>query len=627
MINPDYMKTLLTFTFIVLIQSIGFNQCTNLNAFGSTAAPTNATPITITTCAYFNEYQTVTGVVAGNAFTSTNSPAGCITIHSGTFNGPVVATGPSPLNWVAPVSGTYFIHNNTNCACGTSTGTCVTSTITCTNCVAGPCGSLTNIAGCGMGFSLSTTGASAFVSNICSPTPGLESVYQYTATSTGNYSIDVTGIAGGSYAFGWKLASAGCSGTGWNCIGTMAAPGSTPTFAFVAGTTYLFLIDAMQTTASSLNFQLTCPVGAPTTAGDCPIAVNVCSSAAFAIDPNGFGTTNEICPAGSCVANPNINPSSANPGCLLSGELNSTWMRVNVLTGGNLEFSLGTPFSGTFNCLDWSMWPYSATACAAISAGTLAPVRCNYNGGCEEFTGLASAMPVGATAATNWEPPLPVTSGSIYLICLSNYSSANTSVPLNFGGTAVVSCTPLNIDDLMLFGESESTFNQINWNVLGEINSSYYVVERSTNGINFEEIGTIEAQNSGLEEISYSFEDYTSEMGMNYYRIKTVKNSGSSIVSSSLGLNTVYSNNFKIVGTYPNPTSDEFTIKMVSNQKEDVIYRLISIDGSIIDQKTISVEKGINQIDLNTNSRTGLFYIEISSLTQGKIETEKIVFN
>jgi len=66
---------------------------------------------------------------------------------------------------------------------------------------------------------------------------------------------------------------------------------------------------------------------------------------------------------------------------------------------------------------------------------------------------------------------------------------------------------------------------------------------------------------------------------------------------------------------------------MVSNQKEDVVYRLIAIDGSIIDQKTISVEKGINHIDLNTNSKTGLFYIEISSLTQGKIETEKIVFN
>jgi Secretion system C-terminal sorting domain len=621
------MKALLSFFFIGLIYSISYSQCTNASAFGTVAAPTTITPVTISTCSFQSEYSTITGVVAGSIYQATVSSASCITVHSGTPGGPIVASGPSPLNFTATVSGTYYLHYNTNCACGLAS-TCVTTTIACTSCGAvTPCTTTTNIAGCGIGFILSTTGASSFVSNICSPTPGLESIYSYTATSTGNYSINVTGITGGSYAFGWKLSSAGCSGTGWNCIGTMAAPGSTPTFAFVAGTTYLFLIDAMQTTASTLNFQLTCPVGAPTTAGDCPIAVNVCSSAAFAIDPNGFGTTNEICAAGTCVSNPSINPGSANSGCLLSGELNSTWMKVNVLTGGNLTFSLGTPFSGTFNCLDWSMWPYSATACAAISAGTLAPVRCNYNGGCEEFTGLASAMPAGATAASNWEPPLPVASGSIYLICLSNYSSANTSVPLSFGGTAVVSCTPLSINDLMLYGESESTHNQLNWTVQGEINSLNYVVERSTNGINFEEIGSIEALNSGLEEVSYSFEDYTSEMGMNYYRIKSVKNSGSSVFSSSLGLNTVYSNNFKIVGTYPNPTSDEFTIKMVSNQKEDVIYRLIAIDGSIVEQKTISVDKGINQIDLNTNSRTGLFYIEISSITQGKIETEKIVFN
>jgi hypothetical protein len=621
------MKTLLSFLFIGLIYSINYSQCTNLSAFATAAAPTNTTPVTISTCNFQSEYSTITGVTAGSTYQATVSSASCITVHSGTPGGPIVAFGPAPLNFTATVSGNYYLHYNTNCACGTAS-TCVTTTITCTSCGApSPCTSITNILGCGIGFTLSTTGASAFVSNICSPTPGLESIYQYTATSTGNYSMNITGIAGGSYAFGWKLASAGCSGTGWNCIGTMAAPGSTPTFAFTAGQTYLFLVDAMQTTASSVTFQLTCPAGAPTTAGDCPIAVNVCSSAAFAIDPNGFGAINEICPAGSCVANPSTNPASTNPGCLLSGELNSTWMRVNVLTGGNLTFSLGTPSSGTSNCLDWSMWPYSPTACASISAGTLAPVRCNYNGLCEQFTGLASAMPVGATSLTNWEPPLPVASGSVYLICLSNYSSATTTVPLNFGGTAVVSCTPLNIDDLMLYGESESTFNQLNWMVQGEINTQNYVVERSTNGINFEEIGTIEAQNSGLEEASYSFEDYTSEMGMNYYRIRTVKNSGSSLVSSSLGLNTVYSNNFKIVGTYPNPTSDEFTIKMVSNQKEDVVYRLIAIDGSIIDQKTISVEKGINLIDLNTNSRTGLFYIEISSLTQGKIETEKIVFN
>lgn len=620
------MKSLLAFTFLVLIQSVGFNQCTNPNSFGSTTAPTNGTPVTITTCAYFNEYQTVTGVVAGSNFTSTNSPAGCITIHQGTFNGPVVASGPTPLNWTATVAGSYFIHNNTNCACGTSTGTCVTSTITCNNCSPGPCGSITNIAGCGMGFSLSTTGASAFVSNICSPTPGLESIYSYTATSTGNYSINVTGITGGSYAFGWKLASAGCGATGWNCIGTMAAPGSTPTFAFTAGQTYYFLIDAMQTTASSVTFQLTCPVGAPTTAGDCPIAVNVCSSASFAIDPNGFGAINEICIAGSCVANPDINPASANPGCLLSEELNSTWMRVNVLTGGNLEFSLGTPSSGTFNCLDWSMWPYSPTACAAISAGTLAPVRCNYNGSCEQFTGIAAALPAGATSMTNWEPPLAVASGSVYLICLSNFSSATTTVPLSFGGTAVVSCTPLSIDELMLFGEANESHNQLNWIVEGEINTSYYAVERSTNGINYEEVGTIEASSSGIEDAQYSFQDYTSEMGLNYYRIRTVKNSGSSMVSSALGLTTTNSNSFKILATFPNPTSDNFTLKMVSNQKEDVTYRLIAMDGTIVDQKNIPVNKGINTIDLNTNNRTGLYYIEVSSLTQGKIETEKIVF-
>jgi hypothetical protein len=621
------MKILIAL-FLSSLAFSGFGQCTNPNAFGSTTAPTSNVPVTITTCAFFNEYQTVTGVIAGTTFTSTNSPVGCITVHSGTFNGPVVAFGPSPLNWTAAAAGSYFIHNTVNCACATSTGTCVTATLTCTNCVTGPCTSITNIAGCGIAFGLSTTGASAYVANICSPTPGLESIYSYTATSTGAYSLNINSITGGSYAFGWKLASAGCSGTGWNCIGTMAAPGVTPTFNFISGTTYYFLIDAMQTTASTVNFQLTCPTGGPIVASDCGVAVNVCSSAAFVIDPNGFGAINEICAAGTCTSNPIINPSgSGNSGCLLSGELNSTWMKVNVLTGGNLNFALGTPSSGTFNCLDWAMWPYNAATCGAISAGTLAPIRCNYNGACEEYTGLAGAMPAGATSTTNWEPPLAVASGSIYLICLSNFSSANTSVPLNFSGTAVVSCTPLSINDLILMGLPETDMNRLNWKVLGELNVSHYTVERSTNGIDFEPIGFVQSLGSTLEELNYSYDDYTSEMGMNYYQIRANKTNGTNTISQVIAIQSSTKKALKIISTYPNPASEEFSVKLVSQKKEDILVKIIGIDGKIYRQNTFAITEGVNILELQTENQKGIFFIEISSNSSGVVAVEKIIFD
>ena len=171
------------------------------------------------------------------------------------------------------------------------------------------------------------------------------------------------------------------------------------------------------------------------TAADCSNAVNICQNASFAIDPNGSGAVQEL--LGNTLSNPSINPGSLNSGCLLSGEVNPTWMVINIAGSGTLEFSFGQDLST--GCLDWAMWPYNSNACAQISSNQLAPIRCNWNGLCEGFTGIATPLPVGGDAS-NFEPQVNVTAGQQYLICLSNYSSQTTTVPLSFFGTANVSC-------------------------------------------------------------------------------------------------------------------------------------------------------------------------------------------
>jgi gliding motility-associated-like protein len=175
------------------------------------------------------------------------------------------------------------------------------------------------------------------------------------------------------------------------------------------------------------------------TASDCDDAVNICTDANFAITPSGSG--NEIDFVTGSVSNPSTNPASTNSGCLLSGELNSTFMVINVATSGTLEFSFGDPNAGSFNCFDWIMWPYNPNACDGIQNNTLAPIRCNWNGNCMGFTGIAGTLPAGGDAL-NFEPPVNVLAGQQYLVCLSNFSSATTNVPLSFFGTAQVSCNP-----------------------------------------------------------------------------------------------------------------------------------------------------------------------------------------
>ncbi|MEY3236812.1 MAG: hypothetical protein RI883_913, partial [Bacteroidota bacterium] len=120
--------------FVLLIVFSSYNlgvygQCNGGSAFGSATAPTSGS-INVSTCNYFGEYNTINAVVSGNMYTSTiNVAGGCITVHTGSSSGPVVASGTTPLNWTATSSGTYYILYSSSCAgCGTD-NSCHTTTL------------------------------------------------------------------------------------------------------------------------------------------------------------------------------------------------------------------------------------------------------------------------------------------------------------------------------------------------------------------------------------------------------------------------------------------------------------------------------------------------------------------
>jgi hypothetical protein len=108
-------------------------QCTNTSAYGSATAPASGC-VTITTAQYAGEYATISGVAATTGYQSTSSVStDYITIREGAYNGTLIASGTTPLNWTSTVAGTYYMHTNTNSSCGSqasnrTTQICVNST-------------------------------------------------------------------------------------------------------------------------------------------------------------------------------------------------------------------------------------------------------------------------------------------------------------------------------------------------------------------------------------------------------------------------------------------------------------------------------------------------------------------
>jgi gliding motility-associated-like protein len=190
--------------------------------------------------------------------------------------------------------------------------------------------------------------------------------------------------------------------------------------------------------------------------GDCSNPVDACTNPSFEINPGLPGNNIVDFTSGSHnISNPGTNPNAlpGNAGCLLSGELNPTWLLITVTSNGTLEFSMGSP-AGSGGCYDWSMWSYNANTCTGISGNTQPPVACNWNGACDGFTGMAMPgnLPTGASQG-DFEYGLNVTAGQQYIICFSNYSSQSTQVPLNFFGSAQVTCGATS-DAQICFGDT-----------------------------------------------------------------------------------------------------------------------------------------------------------------------------
>lgn len=138
----NFRKPFLNICFSVFL-SLPFSnrtgaQCTNSNAAGSANAPAPGNVVQISGCVMAGDYATINTVAASTSYTVTSTTSSdFFTIRQGTPGGTVIASGNSPLTWTSTVSGTYYVHLNTNASCGTQ-ATCRTVTIANGSCITPP---------------------------------------------------------------------------------------------------------------------------------------------------------------------------------------------------------------------------------------------------------------------------------------------------------------------------------------------------------------------------------------------------------------------------------------------------------------------------------------------------------
>lgn len=180
---------------------------------------------------------------------------------------------------------------------------------------------------------------------------------------------------------------------------------------------------------------------------------------------------------------------------------------------------------------------------------------------------------------------------------------------------------PLPID-LVNFSVSKNDINAVllNWETSTEINNDYFLIERSYNAREFEEIGKIAGAGNTSDIENYSYVDERPELNRPiYYRLKQVDFDGAfeySLIKKIL----IEQSAINIEKIYPNPVFRSETVKVKFNLLTDlkkvemIVYDMAGHEKM---KNSFFVTKGENIIDFSPNNFiAGQYFIVLTSDNQ-----------
>jgi len=205
-----------------------------------------------------------------------------------------------------------------------------------------------------------------------------------------------------------------------------------------------------------------------------------------------------------------------------------------------------------------------------------------------------------------------------FMVAGSTLSSNNGDVGFNNGSydmwlvkLSPETTVPIRLDqyNARALG-SNSVLNT--WQTAQEINSSHFVVERSIDGRNFNEVGRMQAATNSMVMRNYRFTDQTVDFNANgiyYYRLKMVDLDGSASYSQ---IEKVTNSTFQSIIIFPNPVREVLNIQLYAEQQENALIQIYDLKGSLITKRKINITKGANLLKQEVfNLADGSYYVVI----------------
>lgn len=141
----------------------------------------------------------------------------------------------------------------------------------------------------------------------------------------------------------------------------------------------------------------------------------------------------------------------------------------------------------------------------------------------------------------------------------------------------------------------------LSWATASELNNDYFTVERSGDGIHFEEVLRKNGAGNSTNTLYYNDKDENPLKRYSYYRLKQTDYDGhftySEIETIKNKANSEEESSMKITSVSPNPFIEKFTVSFLLKTASVVEFQLYNSSGQVVYKSVINTNDGMNQYD------------------------------
>jgi hypothetical protein len=204
-----------------------------------------------------------------------------------------------------------------------------------------------------------------------------------------------------------------------------------------------------------------------------------------------------------------------------------------------------------------------------------------------------------------------LTSGAAYL----RVSASATTTQFGFDFTLTDNTATLPVELLFFKGRLNDGSVALTWATASETNFNYFILERSSNGKTFEELGRLSGSGNSKTRHDYSFADDRPLAGINYYRLREVDFDQKVYTLGIVSANLSETRGFSV---FPNPVAGGSTLTLYANLEDATSAKIVITDlnGKPITEFLMETQEVQLQVDLSP----GIYIVNLQSPTTKKVE-------